>query len=202
METPSPRRLGWVLRTGFFFNFCPMNRNKSLTRFLITAVALYLGWHVLWYQWIEPDGTVNHYLTYNTASISAFFLNLFSESTFTLSPFVEQNTYLFKDSIPVVLIEHGCNGLILMVLFAGFILAFPGPWKAKAWFIPLGVLLIYLVNSLRVIALAVNHLFSRSSFDFNHKYTFTILVYGVIFSFWMIWVNRFSGIHVGTEQRK
>jgi exosortase family protein XrtF len=172
-----------------------MNLGKPLPRFLIKAAFLYLGWHLLWYQWIEPDGTVNHYLTYNTASISAFILNLFGESTFTLSPFSEQNTYLFKDNVPLVLIEHGCNGLILMVLFAAFVVAFPGPWNKKSWFIPLGIVSIYLINSLRVIGLAVNHIFSKSSFDFNHKYTFTIMVYGAIFYFWMIWVNRFSGIN-------
>jgi len=172
-----------------------MNLGKPLTRFLIKAAFLYLGWHLLWYQWIEPDGTVNHYLTYNTASISALFLNIFSESSFTLSPFSEQNTFLFRDNIPLVLIEHGCNGLILMVLFAAFVFAFPGPWKKKLWFIPLGIVSIYLINSMRVIGLAVNHIFSKSSFDFNHKYTFTILVYGAIFYFWMIWVNRYSGIN-------
>ena len=159
------------------------------------AVVLYLGWHLLWYNWIEPEGTVNHYLTYNTASISAGVLNAFSDHEFRISPFSEQNTYLFKDNIPVVLIEHGCNGLILMVLFAAFIVAFPGPWRTKLWFIPIGIAGIYAINSLRVIGLAVNHMVSKSSFDFNHKYTFTILVYGGIFVFWMIWVNRYSGIN-------
>lgn len=172
-----------------------MNLNKPLTRFLIKAVVLYLGWHLLWTIWIEPDGTLNHYLTYNTAWISSVALNTFGSHSFTLSPFSELNTYLFSDGIPVVLIEHGCNGLILMLLFAGFIVAFPGPWRTKLWFVPMGILSIYLINSLRVIGLAVNHMVSKSSFDFNHKYTFTILVYGAIFYFWMIWVNRYSGIN-------
>lgn len=173
-----------------------MNWNKPLTRFLIKAAILYLGWHFLWYQWIEPDGRVNHYLTYNTAWISKLALNAFSSHEFSLTPFEKQNTYLFKDGVPVVLIEHGCNGLILMVLFAAFVLAFPGPWRKKLWYIPAGILAIYLINSLRVIGLAVNYMISQSSFEFNHKYTFTILVYGAIFYFWMIWVNRFSGINV------
>jgi exosortase family protein XrtF len=173
-----------------------MNLNKPLSRFLIKAAVLYLGWHLLWYNWIEPDGTVNHYLTYNTAWISEVTLNAFSSHTFSLSPFEEENTYLFKDGIPVVLIEHGCNGLILMILFAAFVIAFPGPAKEKLWYVPAGIVAIYLINSLRVIGLAVNHIISKESFDFNHKYTFTILVYGAIFTFWMIWVNRFSGINV------
>lgn len=176
-----------------------MNLNKPLSRFLIKAVVLYLGWHLLWYNWIEPDGTVNHYLTYNTAWISELVLNAFSSHSFTLSPFEEENTYLFKDGIPVVLIEHGCNGLILMILFAAFVIAFPGPAKEKLWYVPTGIVSIYLINSLRVIGLAVNHIISKESFDFNHKYTFTILVYGAIFMFWMIWVNRFSGINVRSK---
>lgn len=176
-----------------------MGIDKPLSRFLLKAAFLYLGWHLLWYNWIEPDGTVNHYLTYNTARISELILNLFSSHQFSLSPFSEQNTYLFMDKTPVVLIEHGCNGLILMVLFAAFVIAFPGPVKAKLWYIPAGIAAIYLINSLRVIGLAVNRIISEKSFDFNHKYTFTILIYGAIFLFWMIWVNRFSGINVKSK---
>ena len=188
-----------ILRRFTFPSLPPMDFNKPLSRFLMKAAVLYLGWHLLWFNWVEPDGTLNHYLTYNTAWISELVLNTFSSHTFSLSPFSEQNTYLFKDGIPVVLIEHGCNGLILMVLFAAFVIAFPGPWKAKLWFVPAGILGIYLINSLRVIGLAVNHMISKESFDFNHKYTFTILVYGAIFYFWMIWVNRFSGINVRSK---
>lgn len=173
-----------------------MNFNKPLTRFFIKAAFIYLIWHILWFQWILPDGTVNHYLTYNTAWISQLTLNAFSSHEFSLSPFSEENTYLFKDKIPVVLIEHGCNGLILMVLFAAFVIAFPGPWRQKIWYVPAGIIAIYLINSLRVIGLAVNQMVNQSSFEFNHKFTFTILVYGAIFYFWMIWVNRFSGINV------
>ena len=178
-----------------------MNLSSPLVRFLLKAVALYLGWNLLWSVWLEKDRTIDHYLTYNTASISAATLNFFSNSEFKISPFHEQNTFLFKDGIPVVLIEHGCNGLILMVLFSIFIIAFPGPYKAKLWYIPLGIFCIYLINSLRVVGLAVNKIHFNSSFEFNHKFTFIILVYGAIFGFWMYWVNRFSGINAAKKSR-
>lgn len=177
-----------------------MNLSKPLTRFLLKSVVLYLGWHLLWYNWIEPDGRLNHYLTYNTAWISEVMINAFSSDAYSLSPFSEENTYLFRNQLPVVLIEHGCNGLILMVLFAAFVIAFPGPWRQKLWYVPAGILVIYLINSLRVIGLALNQIFSKNSFEFNHKYTFTILVYGAIMLFWMIWVNRFSGIQNGGKK--
>lgn len=177
-----------------------MDLSKPLTRFLLKSVVLYLGWHLLWYNWIEPDGRLNHYLTYNTAWISEVMINAFSSDTYSLSPFSQENTYLFRNQVPVVLIEHGCNGLILMVLFAAFVIAFPGPWQQKLWYVPAGILAIYLINSLRVIGLALNQIFSKNSFEFNHKYTFTILVYGAIMLFWMVWVNRFSGIQNGGKK--
>jgi hypothetical protein len=50
----------------------------------------------------------------------------------------------------------------------------------------------------RVAVLAVNYHFSRHTFDFNHKYTYSFLVYSVIFGLWMLWVNRFSGLRKTT----
>ena len=96
------------------------------------------------------------------------------------------------NGIPRVHIENGCNGLTLLALFAGFILAYPGSWKKKAWFIPLGLVIVYLVNLGRVMLLTYNHVRYNESFDFNHKYTFLIAVYACIFGLWMVWINKLS----------
>jgi exosortase family protein XrtF len=168
-----------------------MKDTKALYWFLGKAAALYLIWHLIYYQIIEPDGRVNHYLTHLVARIAVVFLNLIGYET-SVTPFSEQTTYVFLNNVPLVQIEDGCNGLILMVLFAGFIIAYPGLWKTKSWYIPLGIFIIYLINALRVVGLSINHIVSRSTFDFNHKYTFTIIIYGAIFGLWMLWANRFA----------
>lgn len=91
-----------------------------------------------------------------------------------------------------VYIGDGCSGLELFALFAGFILIMGGPWKQKAWFLPLGLLLILMLNILRIAALAViNHHWPQYLW-FNHKYTFVVIVYGVIFILWVWWVRRYS----------
>jgi exosortase family protein XrtF len=91
-----------------------------------------------------------------------------------------------------VWVGSNCNAISLFSLFSVFVIAYPGPWKHKAWFIPAGILAIHLINILRVVALAIIANYDYRLLDFNHTYTFTFLVYGFIFALWIIWVNRFS----------
>lgn len=91
-----------------------------------------------------------------------------------------------------VWVGSNCNAISLFTLFSVFIIAYPGPWKHKAWYIPAGILAIHLINILRVIALAIIANYNPYLLDFNHTYTFTFLVYGFIFLLWILWVNWYS----------
>ena len=91
-----------------------------------------------------------------------------------------------------VVVGPPCNGLILYALFGGFVVAFPGPWQRKLWYIPLGIAIIWGLNVLRVAALAINHHYAHASVDFNHHYTFTFVVYAFIFGLWMLWAQRLA----------
>jgi len=73
-----------------------------------------------------------------------------------------------------------------------FVLAYPGHQKNKLWFVPLGILLIHILNIIRVISLAIIAYYSPYSLSFNHTYTFTFFVYAFIFLLWMVWVNKFA----------
>jgi exosortase/archaeosortase family protein len=80
----------------------------------------------------------------------------------------------------------------LLALFTGFVLIFEGNWKHKIWFIPLGIILLHFFNVLRIMALAVNGVTSKAMLDFNHKYTFTIVLYCITFIGWYLWVKYFA----------
>ncbi len=87
-----------------------------------------------------------------------------------------------------------CNGITLMSLFGIFILAYPSNIKAKLWYLPLGLLIVYFINIIRIISLALIAFYYPQYLNFNHTYTFTFIAYSIVFALWMIWVNKFSFI--------
>lgn len=164
--------------------------SQRLPRFLLTAALLYVAWYLFYTRLIHSGSTGYTYdlaLCRHIAHAAAGFLRGLGFTSWVLP-----NSRLFLNGWHVVNVGWQCDGLPMMALFAGFIIAYPGPWRAKLWFIPVGILIIHGINILRVAGLALNQIYSRASTEFNHHYTFTIIVYGVIFWFWTIWVRRYG----------
>ncbi|KAA9333492.1 hypothetical protein F0P96_11035 [Hymenobacter busanensis] len=159
----------------------------ALRRFLVVAVALYLVWFFVYEQWLAPDGRLDAFLCEYIARSSAAALHLLGFDAAVLYPRI-----VFMQGQAAVIVGAPCNGLVLYMLFAGFIVAFSGPWQHKLVYIPLGIVLISLLNVIRVMALALNYQYSRATLEFNHHYTFTFVVYGCIFLLWMWWARRYS----------
>lgn len=168
-----------------------MKQNKALVTFLVKAGVLYIVWHFIYQNIFEEEGVAIRRIGEHIASVSAALLRMLGYSSDAVV-FNGFKTMLTLNGQNVVWIDSGCTGLTLMALFAGFVIAYPGDWKKKAWYIPLGIVVIYIVNLLRVLALAINH--GHGSFEFNHKYTYTIITYAAIFGLWMLWANRLSGM--------
>lgn len=99
---------------------------------------------------------------------------------------------IFWKSQYAISIFEGCNGFILAVLFLVFIVAFQGSWRKMLWFIPMGFVVIYVLNQLRLILLAIISVDYSSHMHFFHKYFFTGFIYGVILLMWYWWarINR------------
>ncbi|GAB2964084.1 archaeosortase/exosortase family protein [Hymenobacter coalescens] len=160
---------------------------RHLRRFLLTAAGLYLLWFIGYEQWLKPAGRLDEVLSLNIAAVSAGALRAVGLAGAATERVVSVGGQ------PAVIVGDPCNGLVLYALFVGFVLAFPGGgWRRKLPFIAAGVAAIYALNIVRVGALALNHLYSRSTVDFNHHYTFTFVVYGCIFLLWMLWVRRYA----------
>jgi exosortase family protein XrtF len=163
---------------------------RQLRRFLLITGGMYLLWFFGYEQWLALDGRLDTALCANIARASARVLQTVGFDA-AVSP---HNVYLLLMSgHPAVIVGIPCNGLVLYALFGGFVLAFPGPWRRKLWFIPAGMALIWGLNVVRVAALAINHHYAHQSVDFNHHYTFTFVVYGCIFGLWMLWAKRLAG---------
>jgi exosortase family protein XrtF len=159
-------------------------------KFIITGLFLYIIWILIYEGFIKSNHLIDPWLTNIVSFHSVHILKLagFNSS----HEMVNTGNVLFNNKIPVLRIAYICNGLILYVIFLIFMVSFPGPLKHKAWFIPLGLIIIYLSNLLRVVALVIIQIYAPDYLVFNHKYTFTMVIYGVIFLLWIIWVKMIS----------
>jgi exosortase family protein XrtF len=172
-----------------------MKKNKFILIFIGKAIFLYLIWFICYDLWLKKVGDVDDYIINNLVYL-AF------EGLSFLGYFVNMDG--FKLSIvgakAGVRVGSGCNGLELLVLFSGFVLIFEGSWKHKFWFIPAGIIILHFLNVLRIMVLALNGLTSKAMLEFNHKYTFTILLYCLTFFGWYLWVKYFSNIQSGHHE--
>jgi len=162
-------------------------KNKT-TRFFVLATILYLVWYLLYEFFVKPSTLLDEKLISLIIANSAFLLKLMG---FTVYQSIEDSNMqlIGVDGAHPVWIGSPCNALTLFMFFALFVIAFPGSIKKKLWFIPLGIVIIHITNVLRVIALVMINYYTPQYLTFNHTYTFTILVYGIIFCLWMWWVN-------------
>lgn len=160
--------------------------NKQLIYFFAKAGVLFLAWYFIYEQWLFKVGWLDKVIIDNLVFLSEKILTFFGSIV-----------YVYQHDIGLdgghgVHIGAPCNGIDLMALFAGFIILFNGKWKDKLWFIGVGIIIIHFLNLLRVIALIIIAKHAPEQLDFNHKYTFTILLYVCIFLGWVIWVNNYS----------
>jgi len=163
---------------------------KVVAQFVVTAFSIYIAWYIFHDFYLVPKTDFVERLINIETTQSAFILQKLPLSY----EFGSYGSVITCNGSKALRVGTECNGLVLFALFAGFLIAYPGNWKTKTWFIPLGIVFIYLLNILRIILLTINFKYFRSSFSFNHHVTFTYLIYVFIFLLWMIWVNKFSKI--------
>lgn len=167
-------------------------QNRELLQFLGSAFLLLLIWVLVSAFYPTLISKMHYYIIRPQADISAFFLRLFGYE-------IDQDYMVNGCDARLVFAGHGaicvgsgCSGLELFLLFFGFIFLMKGRIKDKLWFVPAGFLLILVLNIMRIIGLSMIYYHNPQYLDFNHKYTFVIIVYGAIFGLWVLWVNRYA----------
>lgn len=177
----------------------------SIRKFLIRGLLFFISWKALYILYIGPRGMWDEQLTQATGLQTAATLNLvratdlFSaskERTQRLPGDEKQFGSVYKstlqyDGVPVLYIFDSCNGLELLVLYAGFILCYPARGRRKAVFLLAGTPLIFYINVFRCVALAFVALLKPAYLDFAHHYLFKIIVYlSILFLWWFFTAPR------------
>jgi len=161
------------------------SRKNPVLVFLVTVIVLYILWETFYASYLSMSP-----FSYKISSFLGWSSSYFFSLTGLKLNWIESTHCISIDGQSALHIGTPCNGLAFFGLFTCFVLAFPAPWKSKAWFLPLGILAIHVLNMIRVILLILNFYFYNSSFDFNHKYSFNFVVYGFMLLVWLYWAKK------------
>jgi len=111
-------------------------------------------------------------------------------------------TLYFLPNKGSIMVNGSCSGLKQFYQWIFLMLLFPGPWKKKLWFIPLGLLVIHLNNILRIIILSVILVHWPQQWHFSHDWILRPFFYVVIFGMWVLWVEKIRGKKYGGSGKK
>lgn len=158
-------------------------------------MGLFIVWKVLYLSIFVPNRVLDRPITDAVSVGTAGTLNFFSKPPeYTLKPGVnvkkdgerEDVMVISRGNERVLSIADACNGLEVMVLYAGLIVCLPSRLRKKTVFILSGFVLIEVLNVLRCAGLALVYQKYPQYLDFSHHYLFTFVVYAFIFWLWYL----------------
>lgn len=176
---------------------------KGIRSMIIKGALLLFVWKILYTFWLEPRRILDRPLTYMVAEQTAAIMQIiWPESNYGFKKVekkhkgdaqsIIEHVSILKDNKRTITIADNCNGLEIMLLYAAFIICLPGKLKRKFFFIIMGIPILHTANLLRCIGLVWLHLYMPGAFDFAHHYLFKIIVYGISFGLWVLYLRNLS----------
>lgn len=156
----------------------------GVRQFLMKSLLMLSGWLAVYHLLLKPLRFPDKQLTHIVIDSTVYLLNLLGLNTMSKGQWVYINNKF------TVGVADQCNGLELMVLFIGFLLAINGGIKSKLKYILGGTLLIYVLNVFRCAGLAYMNHINAPLIDFAHHYAFKLAIYAVIFLMWYLYSKK------------
>jgi len=166
---------------------------RALVDVMIFAIII-IFFHFLWWQgglhklllttfaFQETENFMAWMVFYPSAWIVDNILGIETKS-------IERILYFSNGSS--VEVNGTCSGLKQFYQWTILMVLFPGPWKKKLWFIPMGIVVIHIVNVLRLVILDVIMNWDPQVWYFSHDWILRPFFYVVIFAMWMVWEEKF-----------
>jgi len=171
--------------------------NKTVIFFLIKFFGVYFLLFLFYSVYLSKNQKTEGIfacapITNTVAKQTQFLLN-----NIGYSAEIEQNTNevsinLFINKKLVARVIEGCNAISIIILFISFIVAFASNFKATFLFIIVGSLLIYFTNIFRIAIIAIA-LYKYPEYQFFlHDILFPVIIYGITFLLWFVWIQKYS----------
>jgi exosortase/archaeosortase family protein len=170
---------------------------RVIILFFAKAAVLFIIWKMLYVLWLQPHGILDAPLTVAVGKSTVGMLNLFADH----SNFKSVRSFpragkeedaepggvvdIYRNGENTLSIASACNGLEIMVMYAGFLFCFPSVNARRRWiFLSLGWAVIFALNIIRCTLLVWIFVRYRAYLDFSHHFLFTFIVYGCVFLLW------------------
>jgi exosortase/archaeosortase family protein len=173
-----------------FFTETRWEKVRGVFWFFFITMVFHISWRI-WANYIHfaPVAGVIH--------SARIFLSthLFTETTYVLKNilnitiFTEPQVIITKNGVRLLLGESAA-GLKQMFQFIVLILFFPGSWRNKLWYIPLGIIVLHLTNIFRIMCLVILAMHWPLQIQYAHDNWLRIFYYVVIFTLWLLWVEK------------
>lgn len=166
---------------------------KTFLAFLGTFFAAYIVLTVVYRQYLNSfDKNAADGLT-NLVGVQVFqLMNLFNQDILISKSAFDAYLEVWYNQKYVVRIVEGCNAVSIIILFVSFVVAFSGKFKTTLVFILFGIFLIHVFNIIRIALLSVLLFHFPEQEHILHGVLFPLIIYGLVFILWIIWVNKFS----------
>lgn len=167
---------------------------KILLRFVVTLGVL-VG---LYYWWFVPNSWTLPIIGPNYSRFVHYTMMSLTESTVIVLRIIgyEAETFDLRnidlyDSIINVHVRNFCLGVDMMAMFTALVVSFPGSWRNRLWFIPLGLGCIQLINIFRVTVMCVITVHYGYSNYLDRHALFNVIATIFITLMFFVWVRMY-----------
>lgn len=171
-----------------------MKKYKKIIFFLLkflgsyTIMLIVYSFYLSANQISEPNFVCDP-ITQKVGNQTAALLNSINVEADVLQHPSELSMKILVNNQFVARVVEGCNAVSVIILFIAFILAFSVTFFKTLIYIILGSYIIYYINIARIAFISVAIYYYPEYSDFLHQILFPLIIYGVTFILWVVWVN-------------
>jgi exosortase family protein XrtF len=162
-------------------------------KFVSIFGGLYLVLSILYAVYLRQDYNAQHFPDPITAVIAdqvSWVINVLGRKSDAINSMEHPSVKLSIDGNVVYRVIEGCNAVSVMILFASFVLAFAKAWKKTVLFLLQGIALLYIMNLMRLVALAYIYADYAQYKAFSHEIMFPAVIYGTVVALWLYWIKK------------
>ena len=169
---------------------------------VVVFMTILLIFHFLWKLFIKDALALDFinesgsWLAYQVYIASRWFLdvtnvNVTAFDELMIGGSLKRNAFYYAENYGYVNVNLSCSGLKQFYQWFFLMLLYPGPWRHKLWFFPMGLLIIHLVNISRIVGMVIVMINLPKHWDLIHDYVARPFFYVVMFLLWVWWNEKF-----------